>query len=85
MKDVLKIIVSFLYDEDLDLEVRTASLYTLYAFYCHQINKFKLKVKCKSGKKLSWLVNSHFFVYIWLRWISFLKKNIVFFSENVLY
>ena len=45
MKDVFKIIVSFLYDEDLDLEVRTASLYTLYAFYCHQLSKYKLKVK----------------------------------------
>jgi hypothetical protein len=44
MKDVFKIIVSFLYDEDLDLEVRTASLYTLYAFYCHQLSKYKLKV-----------------------------------------
>ena len=45
MKDVFKIIVSFLYDEELDLEVRTASLYTLYAFYCHQIDKLKLKVR----------------------------------------
>ena len=44
MKDVFKIIVSFFYDEDLDLEVRTAALYTLYAFYCHQINRPKLKV-----------------------------------------
>jgi hypothetical protein len=44
MKDVFKIIVTFLYDEELDLEVRTASLYTLYAFYCHQLSKFKLKV-----------------------------------------
>jgi hypothetical protein len=44
MKDIFKIIVTFLYDEELDLEVRTASLYTLYAFYCHQLSKFKLKV-----------------------------------------
>ena len=44
MKDILKITVEFFYDIGLDLEVRTAALYTLYAIYFHQMNRPKMKV-----------------------------------------
>lgn len=45
MKDTLKIIVEFVYDDEYNLEVRTAALYTLYAFYTQQIHKPFNKVK----------------------------------------
>jgi hypothetical protein len=44
MKDILKITVEYFYDIGLDLEVRTAALYTLYAIYFHQMNRPKMKV-----------------------------------------
>ena len=44
MRDILNIIVEYLYDEDLDLEVRTAALYASYGFFCHQMNRPKFKV-----------------------------------------
>ena len=44
MKDILKITVEYFYDIGLDLEVRAAALYTLYAIYFHQMNRPKMKV-----------------------------------------
>jgi len=42
MKDILKITVEYFYDIGLDLEVRAAALYTLYAIYFHQMNRPKM-------------------------------------------
>lgn len=44
MKDTLKITAEYIYDPDLDLEVRTAALYTLYGLYYHQMNRPRTKV-----------------------------------------
>ena len=43
MKDALKVALEYLCDE-LDLEVRTGALYSLYGIYFHQIDRPKVKV-----------------------------------------
>ena len=44
IKDALKVTLEYLCDE-LDLEVRTGALYSLYGIYFHQIDRPKVKVK----------------------------------------
>ena len=44
MKDTLKITAEYLYDKELDEEVRAAALYTIYALYVFQMNRPRLKV-----------------------------------------
>lgn len=44
MKDTLKITAEYIYDTDLDLEVRTAALYTIYGLYHHQMNRPRTKI-----------------------------------------
>lgn len=47
MKDTLRITCEYLYDTELDLEVRAAALYTLYGLYYHQMNRPRTKVNKK--------------------------------------
>lgn len=44
MKDTLRIVAEYLYDDDLDHEVRAAALYTVYAMFNHQMNRPRIKV-----------------------------------------
>ncbi len=44
MKDTIRIVNEYFYDGELDLEVRTAALYTIYALYCHQMTRPRTKV-----------------------------------------
>ena len=57
MKDILKVTVEYFYDNDLDLEVRTASLYTLYAIYFHQMNRPRMKIAVTPDQWLSGFVD----------------------------
>lgn len=45
MKDTLKITAEYLYDTELDLQVRTGALYTIYGLYYHQMNRPRIKVR----------------------------------------
>lgn len=45
MKDTLKIAAEYLYDTELDLQVRTGALYTIYGLYYHQMNRPRIKVR----------------------------------------
>ena len=44
---MLKVTLGYLFDDELDLEVRTGALYTLYGIYFHQVDKPKMKVRKK--------------------------------------
>ncbi len=52
MKDTIRIVNEYFYDADLDLEVRTAALYTIYALYFHQMNRPRTKVSFKRIKHI---------------------------------